>query len=74
MENRLRMSFWKLLHASQENEELMDTLDPDGDIYEIDKDTVYWNIPNKFQDEDIDKTTDRRRFENVVSDWNKLHK
>ena len=52
----------------------MDTLDPDGDIYEIDKDTVYWNIANKFQDEDIDKTTDRRRFENVVSDWNKLHK
>ena len=66
--------FWKLLHASQEDEELMDTLDPDGDIYEIDKDSIYWNIPSKFQNEDIDKTTGRRRFENVVSDWNKLHK
>lgn len=66
--------FWKLLHASQENEELMDTLDPDGDIYEIEKDTIYWNIPSKFNSEDIDKTTGRRRFENVVSDWNKIHR
>jgi hypothetical protein len=66
--------FWKLLHASQTDEELMDALDPDDDIYEIDRDTIYWNIPSKFNSEDIDKTTGRRRFENVVSDWNKIHR
>ena len=65
---------WKLLHSGQTDEELMDLLDPDDDIYEIDRETIYWNIPSKFNTEVVEKTTGRRRFENVVSDWNKIHR
>ena len=63
---------WKLLHSGQTDEELMDLLDPDDDIYEIDRETIYWNIPSKFNTEVVEKTTGRRRFENVVSDWIKF--
>ena len=67
--NATASDLWLLLRKAQQNDDLLDLIDPDRDILEVTTDKILWNVPDNAPEKQ--KQITRGRFKNIVTELKK---
>jgi len=67
--NATASDLWLLLRKAQQNDEMLDLIDPDRDILEVTTDKILWNVPDNAPEKQ--KQITRGRFKNIVTELKK---
>ncbi len=67
--NATASDLWLLLRKAQQNDDLLDLIDPDRNILEVTTDKILWNVPDNAPEKQ--KQITRGRFKNIVTELKK---